>query len=85
MSVLSIERYIAIIYPLQHHIYFNIHRLIASVIFCWAVPLPSAVQILFGDAYLGCQDKFIHLERYLRYMLFSTMGLIIFRNIGYSL
>ena len=39
LVVVTLDRYIAILYPLHYHVYFTTQRIIACLIFCWVTPL----------------------------------------------
>ena len=74
LMVVTLDRYLAILYPLHYTTYFPMRRVIASLLVCWSLPLISGCSLII----INGERKFRHLFVYQFPHSFQYTGLIYF-------
>ena len=77
LGLVSLERYIAIVYALHYHIYFSTRRLVAGIVSCWTVSF--IIIICLFIAISPVNDPFcIKYAKFINYITLVCIGLISF-------
>ena len=79
LAIVTLDRFIAIVYPLHYDTYLSTRRVVGCIIFCWIASLIIIISFSSENASLGrAQHLHCRTIKHMQYTLLFTVGLISF-------
>ena len=85
LTLLTLDRYIAIIYSLQYHSILTTSRLSVSIFCCWLLSLAMVSTIMFGSVVIPSKNQRCYITsvpRHTYYIIFCNVGIVMIIILG---